>query len=115
MEQTQKHIVIIGNGIAGVTAARFIRKQSQHKITIISAETQHFFSRTALMYIYMGAMRYEDTKPYSDDFWAKNKIELLLAKVAQIIDTENTIVLQDGKKNGLRYAHFGLRLSAQQP
>jgi NAD(P)H-nitrite reductase large subunit len=98
MEQTQKHIVIIGNGIAGVTAARFIRKQSQHKITIISAETQHFFSRTALMYIYMGAMRYEDTKPYSDDFWAKNKIELLLAKVAQIIDTENTIVLQDGKK-----------------
>ena len=43
-----EHIVIIGNGISGVTAARHIRKKSDKKITIISAETEHFFSRTAL-------------------------------------------------------------------
>jgi len=48
-----KNILIIGNGIAGVTAARHIRKFSDHKITIISSETDYFFSRTALMYIYM--------------------------------------------------------------
>ena len=64
------NIVIIGNGIAGITTARHIRKQdSEAKITVVSAETDHFFSRTALMYIYMGHMRYKDTKPYEDYFW----------------------------------------------
>ncbi|MFY0606252.1 MAG: NAD(P)/FAD-dependent oxidoreductase [Cyclobacteriaceae bacterium] len=71
-----KHTVILGNGIAGITAARHIRKLSDHKITVISGETDHFFSRTALMYIYMGHMKYENTKPYEDWFWAKNRIEL---------------------------------------
>jgi len=71
-----EYIVIIGNGISGVTAARHIRKLSNKKITIISAETDHFFSRTALMYIYMGHMTYENTKPYEDWFWKKNKINL---------------------------------------
>ena len=71
------HIVIIGNGIAGITSARHVRKNdSEAKITVISAETDHFFSRTALMYIYMGHMRYKDTKPYEDWFWSKNRIDL---------------------------------------
>ena len=82
------HIAIIGNGISGITAARFIRKLSDHKITVISAETDHFFSRTALMYIYMGHMRYEDTKPYEDWFWDKNRINLLNAYVEKV-DTQN--------------------------
>lgn len=78
------HIVIIGNGIAGITAARFIRKLSHHDITIISAETDHFFSRTALMYVYMGHMRYEDIKPYEDWFWSKNRINLLRDYVERV-------------------------------
>lgn len=82
------HIAIIGNGISGVTAARFIRKQSDHKITIISAETDFFFSRTALMYIYMGHMRFEDTQPYEPWFWKKNRIDLLRAYV-QKVDTQS--------------------------
>ncbi len=70
-----KNIVILGNGISGITAARHIRKLSDYKITVISAETDHFFSRTALMYIYMGHMKYEHTKPYEDWFWDKNRID----------------------------------------
>jgi len=84
----QEHIVIIGNGISGVTTARHVRKFSNHKITIISAETDHFFSRTALMYIYMGHMKYEHTKPYEDYFWEKNRIALKNAFV-ETIDHEN--------------------------
>ncbi len=53
------HVAIVGNGIAGITAARHIRKRSDRAITVISAETGYFFSRTALMYIYMGHMRFE--------------------------------------------------------
>ena len=82
------HIVIIGNGISGVTAARFIRKLSDYKITLISAETDYFFSRTALMYVYMGHMRFEDIKPYEDWFWSKNRIDLKRAFVSKI-DTQN--------------------------
>ena len=69
-----KHLVILGNGIAGVTTARNVRKRSDMKITIISAESDHFYSRTALMYIFMGHMTYENTKPYEDWFWGKNNI-----------------------------------------
>ena len=39
-----QHIAIIGNGIAGITAARYVRKLNGNcQITVISAETNHFF------------------------------------------------------------------------
>ena len=85
-------IVIIGNGIAGVTAARHIRKRSNYSITIISSETKYFFSRTALMYVYMGHMKFEHTQPYENWFWKKNRINLVEGLVTDI-DTENKKVL----------------------
>ncbi len=91
------HIVIIGNGIAGITTARHIRKRSDHHITVISAETDHFFSRTALMYIYMGHMTYEHTKPYEDHFWSKNRIDLLRAYVNAIDIEKKALSLGDGR------------------
>ena len=93
-----KHVVIIGNGISGVTAARHIRKRSGHRISIISSETEHFFSRTALMYIYMGHMKYEHTKPYEDRFWKKNRIELVKEHVASIDTHTKELHFQSGGK-----------------
>lgn len=90
------HHVIIGNGIAGITAARTLRKRSNDKITVISGETDHFYSRTALMYIYMGHMRYQDTKPYEDWFWEKNNIDLKRAWVNKIQSEKKQIVFEDG-------------------
>ncbi|NOX46042.1 MAG: FAD-dependent oxidoreductase [Chlorobi bacterium] len=95
-----KNIVILGNGISGITAAREIRKMSQYKITVISSETEHFFSRTALMYIYMGHMEYEHTKPYEDHFWKKNRIDLMNAKVDKVDIAKKELVLSDGKAVG---------------
>lgn len=92
-----KHIVIIGNGISGVTAARHIRKLSNHRITIVSSETTHFFSRTALMYIFMGHLKYEHTKPYEDFFWKKNKIELAFDHVEQVDCHAKSLRLKSGK------------------
>lgn len=93
-----KHIVIIGNGISGITAARHIRKMSGHKITVISSETDHFFSRTALMYIYMGHMKYEHTKPYEDWFWKKNNIDLLKDHVVEVNTDQKELALKDWGK-----------------
>ncbi|MFK7968755.1 MAG: NAD(P)/FAD-dependent oxidoreductase [Bacteroidia bacterium] len=93
------HIIIIGNGIAGVTTARHLRKQDADCIiTIISSETDHFFSRTALMYIYMGHMKYEHTKPYEDFFWKKNRINLLNKHVSNINAAEKSLTFQNGDK-----------------
>ncbi|MDG1175393.1 MAG: FAD/NAD(P)-binding oxidoreductase [Flavobacteriales bacterium] len=90
------HIVIIGNGIAGITSARHVRKNdSEAKITVISAETDHFFSRTALMYIYMGHMRYKDTKPYEDWFWSKNRIDLVNGYVNSVDFDNQTLSLEN--------------------
>jgi NAD(P)H-nitrite reductase large subunit len=90
-------IVIIGNGIAGITTARHVRKLSNHDITIISAETDHHFSRPALMYIYMGHMKYEHTKPYEDWFWSKNRLNLVRGFVETIDTDRKTLSLKGGQ------------------
>jgi NAD(P)H-nitrite reductase large subunit len=90
------NLVIIGNGISGVTTARHVRKKSNKNITIISAETDYFFSRTALMYIYMGHMKYEHTKPYEDWFWAKNNINLVRDYVTDINTNQKKVNLKSG-------------------
>lgn len=91
-----KDIVIIGNGISGITAARNIRKNSNNNITVVSAESEYFFSRTALMYIYMGHMKFENTKPYEDNFWKKNKINLINDYVIKVDTEKNKLHLESG-------------------
>jgi NADPH-dependent 2,4-dienoyl-CoA reductase/sulfur reductase-like enzyme len=91
-----KHVIIIGNGISGITAAREIRKRSDVRITVISGESEHFFSRTALMYVYMGHMRFADIKPYADDFWATNRIDLKHAWVKHVDSAAKRITFEDG-------------------
>jgi NAD(P)H-nitrite reductase large subunit len=93
-----EHIVIIGNGIAGVTLARHIRKKSDSKITIVSSETEFFFSRTALMYVFMGHMKFEHTQSYENDFWKKNKIDLVQGLVTAVIPTSKEILLENNEK-----------------
>jgi len=90
-------IVILGNGIAGITAARHIRKCSDHAITVISDESEHFFSRTALMYVYMGHLRFRDTQPYEDWFWEKNRIALLRARIERIDFQEKKLFTTKGE------------------
>ena len=103
---SQSPIIIIGNGIAGITAARHIRKRSDIPILIISKETRYFFSRTALMYVYMGHLKWEHTQPYENHFWKKNKLDLLEETVTTIDPKAKKITLSDGTK--LSYAKLVL-------
>ncbi len=97
---SMENIVIIGNGISGVTAARHIRKMSDKRIMIVSAETDHFFSRTALMYVYMGHMQYEHIKPYEDWFWEKNRIELVRGYVTRVDVTKKELFIDNSRVLG---------------
>lgn len=94
---SQSPIIIIGNGIAGITTARHIRKRSDVPIIVISKESQYFFSRTALMYVYMGHLKWEHLEPYEKGFWQQNNIDLLKAEVTQIKPQEKIIVLANGQ------------------
>jgi NAD(P)H-nitrite reductase large subunit len=90
-------VVIIGNGIAGSTAARFVRKMGNHEITMISDESKFPFSRTALMYIYMGHLTFNHTKLYEDSFWDKNRIQLLQDRVSSLELDNKKIILASGQ------------------
>ncbi|HLL94571.1 MAG TPA: NAD(P)/FAD-dependent oxidoreductase [Spirosoma sp.] len=92
-----RHIVILGNGIAGITAARELRKLGNDLITVISGETDHFYSRTALMYVYMGQLEFHHTKPYEDWFWAKNRIALVKAEVTSVDFGNKLLQYTDGQ------------------
>lgn len=93
-----RNIVIIGNGISGITAARHLRKKGEDQITVISKETDYFFSRTALMYIYMGHMEFKNTQPYEPFFWKKNRIDLKRAFVQSIDTNQKSLALDDGSQ-----------------
>jgi len=105
--------IIIGNGVAGISAALTIRKNNekprsraarysgcqnkQIPITVISRETEYYFSRTALMYIAMNEMRLEDTEPYERDFYKKHNINLVYENVISIDSKAKSIKLGSGK------------------
>ena len=99
-QTTPKSVVIIGNGISGITAARHIRKNSDYLITVVSDETPYFFSRTALMYVYMGHLRFEHTQPYETTFWKKNRIDLVQKRVCKIRVEKKCLVFEDQSELG---------------
>jgi len=95
---SKEHVIIIGNGVSGITTARHIRKLSDKKITVISSETEFFYSRTALMYVFMGHMKFEHTQPYENDFWRKNRIDLKQAFVEKINYQTKTLLLKGAEE-----------------
>lgn len=96
-------VVIIGNGIAGVTAAFRLRKhRPDWSITIVSGESDYHYSRPALMYVFMGHMRFEDTKPYEDRVWREQRIDLVRGWATRV-DTANRRVEFAGQRQPLSY------------
>ena len=98
-----KKVVILGNGIAGITTAIELRKLTDFEISVISEESEFFFSRTALMYVFMGHMKFEHTQPYEKSFWEKNKISLINGRVNEVLPDINSISLENGKKLSYDY------------
>jgi NAD(P)H-nitrite reductase large subunit len=93
-----RKVVIIGNGISGISTARHLRKNdSEVEIIVISAESKHFFSRTAIMYVYMGHMQFNNIKPYEDWFWKKNRINLVFDYVIEVDPSEKVLKMKSGE------------------
>ena len=93
------HTVIIGNGVTGVTAATRLRQlQPDWKITLVSGESAFHYSRPALMYIFMGHMTYEATKPFEDSFWRDQRLDLVRDWVTGIdVDDRQLVLHRNGR------------------
>ena len=91
--------VIIGNGHAAIGVVEGIRtldKDLSNKITIISAEKHHIYSRPIISYFLQGKTDLEKIKYRPDEFYDKNGCRLLAGKTAVKINRENkTVILED--------------------
>lgn len=89
--------VIVGNGVAGITAARHIRKQSNDRIVVVGGESQYHYARPALMYRFMGHLDDRHLHPYDETFWSANRIELVHGHVVEIDRKGRRLTLADGR------------------
>ena len=96
-------IVIIGNGVAGIEAALAVRKREPRwDITVISEESDHFFSRTALMWVFSGQMSHQDIEPLERDAYQRLGFRRVRAR-ATGIDTVNRRVSLAGNQEPIAY------------
>ena len=95
-----EHIVIIGNGIAGLSAAESIRARNKIcKISIISDENSITYYRPSLSDGLGDELNYDNffVKPYS--WYIDNDIDLQLnSKVISINTSANTLILSSEKE-----------------
>ncbi|MCF8111521.1 MAG: FAD-dependent oxidoreductase [Desulfobacteraceae bacterium] len=93
--------VIIGNGVAGVTAAETIRRFDESgDISIISDETFLPYCRPMISNLLEGSVPEEKLSIRSKDFYDKNRISPVLGVRASSIDTGSRVVVtEDGKKH----------------
>ena len=79
------HHVILGNGVAGIEAALAIRaRDDAARITLISAEHDHFYSRTALMYLLAGQLSLRDTEPYDRQLYERLRFERVRGRAERL-------------------------------
>jgi NADPH-dependent 2,4-dienoyl-CoA reductase/sulfur reductase-like enzyme len=89
---------IAGNGVAGITAALDLRKRDPRAgITVISAETDYFFSRTALMYSFMDCVTRRDLEPYERGVFDAQRIRRVRGWVKELDAQSRTLQLDNGQ------------------
>ena len=89
--------IIIGNGVAGVEAAKTLRKLDPDcRIIMISAESLLHWSRPALMYIFMEELSFADSCRYPKEWFAKKRIELVHDQVIAVDRSEQKLSLKTG-------------------
>ncbi|MFW6066956.1 MAG: NAD(P)/FAD-dependent oxidoreductase [Myxococcota bacterium] len=96
-------IVIVGNGVAGMEAAlELAAREEGHDLTIVSEESDHFFSRTALMWVHCGQLDHRDTEPLERDAYARLGIRRIRAR-ATGVDPERRVLHLAGDLDDLPY------------
>lgn len=83
-----KRVVIIGNGIAGITAADHVRRNHPHcGIDVISREAHHLYNRMAITRLIYGRSAMEGLYLQPEKWYEEKKIAVWLNTRALAIDT----------------------------
>lgn len=91
-----KQYVIIGNGAAAVGCIEGIRSvDAKSKITVISKEPHHVYSRPLISYYLEGKTDTERMKYRTADFYEKNGCQVLYGETAVKIDKDAKTVTTD--------------------
>ena len=93
--------VIIGNGVAGTTAAEHIRKNDpEGTIKIFTEESYPFYSRIRLMEYLAGEVELPKLQIRSNTWYDQNKIQLFLnTRVADIDVAGKAVLTQSGERH----------------
>lgn len=93
--------VIIGNGVAGITAAETIRQfDDAGDIVLISDEAFPPYCRPMISYFLEGAVSAEKLPIRGKDFYGKNRITPVLGSRVSSLDTDRRIVVtEEGKSH----------------
>lgn len=104
--------VIIGNGIAGVTAAETLRYEAPGAaIAVIASDTQPVYYRPALKDYLAGRVGEEKLRARPTTFYQEEQLYYLTERVAGINPQQHMIQLQSGRQ--LPYARLLLANGAQ--
>lgn len=88
--------VIIGNSAGAIGCIEGIRSiDKDGKITVISDEQYHTYSRPLISYLIYGKTTEQKMKYRPDDFYIKNSVETLFSKKVVKIDSNSKIVTLD--------------------
>jgi len=94
--------LVIGGGVAGITAADTIRENdSSGTIAVISEEDDFFYSRLNLHFYLKGDIPLEKLFLWDEDTYKRKKIVLFKGKRAQKLDiSKREVILNDGQALG---------------
>lgn len=96
--------LIIGNGIAGLSAAKEIRKNDNNgSIIMVSNEPYLTYYRIKLTEYMSKDFNNEDLLVNNENWYEENQIETILSKIVEHIDTDNNkVILDDGNEIGYK-------------
>lgn len=90
------NVVIVGNGVAGVTAARIIKqKNPETRVSIYTNENSHYYPRPRLYEVLSGDAKPEDVTMFPEEWYREKGITVHLNKKAVSINTEQKELLLD--------------------
>ena len=94
------NVVIVGNGVAGVTAARIIKeKNPEIRVSIYTDESHHYYPRPRLYEVLSGEAKPREVYMFSEEWYEKKGINVQLNKKALSIDTDRKeLLLEDGSR-----------------
>lgn len=94
-----RRYVIIGTGVAGLSAGEWIRRgDPSANILIIGDERHGYYSRPGLAYYLTGELVEEQLYPFNQEDFRRMNLQPLNARVCQVCPDEHMLRLHDGNQ-----------------